>query len=218
MDAKKQILSFPSTPFHLGARRASYLNALELIRHWNFEIPSDYENNFEQLDLVYRTLCAILFNFVPTSGHPGGSISSGRIVEGLIYQNLDYDFTRPNAEEADLLVYAAGHKAMGLYAMWALRNELIRIAKPELLPEKSQQLRLEDLLGFRRNPTNETPLFKKLQSKTLDGHPTPATPFVRIATGASGVGVPAASGWRWPLLTCSVRMRPKFTSLKEKAE
>jgi transketolase len=50
------------------------------------------------------------------------------------------------------------------------------------------------LLGFRRNPTNDTPLFKEYQSKTLDGHPTPATPFVRIATGASGVGVPAALG------------------------
>ena len=39
--------------------------------------------------------------------------------------------------------------------MWALRNEVLRIAAPELLPEdESQQLRLEDLLGFRRNPTN----------------------------------------------------------------
>jgi transketolase len=194
MNTKKQGLSLSSSSFQLSPRRASYHNALEIIRNWNFELDASYLKNFERLDLIYRTLCAILFNFVPTSGHPGGSISSGRIVEGLIYQTLDYDFTQPDSESADMLVYAAGHKAMGMYAMWALRNELLRIGKPELLSEASQQLRLEDLLGFRRNPTNDTPLFKKYHSKTLDGHPTPATPFVRIATGASGVGVPAALG------------------------
>ena len=34
----------------------------------------------ESFDLIYRTLCALMFNFVPTSGHPGGSVSSGRMV------------------------------------------------------------------------------------------------------------------------------------------
>ncbi|HEX9654190.1 MAG TPA: hypothetical protein VGA99_10805 [bacterium] len=194
MNTKKEVLSLPPSLFHLSPRRAGYFNALELIRNWNFELEPDYEKSFEALDLAYRTLCAILFNFVPTSGHPGGSISSGRIVEGLIYRHLDYDFARPDAEDSDVLIYAAGHKAMGLYSMWALRNEFIRIGRPDLLPAEPQQLRLEDLLGFRRNPTNDTPLFKKFQSKTLDGHPTPAIPFVRIATGASGVGVPAALG------------------------
>ena len=29
-------------------------------------------------DQVYRSLCAMLYNYVPMSGHPGGSISSGR--------------------------------------------------------------------------------------------------------------------------------------------
>ncbi len=210
MSTRDHVLSIPQSTFQLSPRRAAYLNALEIIRHWNFQLEPAYEKNFEALDLVYRTLCAILYNYVPTSGHPGGSISSGRIVEGLIYENLDYDFTRPHAEEADLLVYAAGHKAMGLYAMWALRNELIRIARPELLPEVSQQLRLEDLLGFRRNPTNDTPLFKKFNSKTLDGHPTPATPFVRIATGASGVGVPAALGLAMAALDSFGESSPKI--------
>ncbi len=66
---------------------------------------------------------------------------------------------------------------------------------PPLLPRAERhQLRLEDLLGFRRNPTNRTPLFESFRSKALDGHPTPATPGVRLATGASGVGVPAAIG------------------------
>ena len=42
-----------------------------------------------------------------------------------------------------------------------------------------------------------TPLFKKFHAKALDGHPTPATPFVRLATGASGVGLPASFGLAW---------------------
>jgi transketolase len=136
-----------------------------------------------------------LFNFVPTSGHPGGSISSGRIVSSLLFALLDYDVSNPDDPSNDLLVYAAGHKAMGLYAMWALRNEILRSGAPDLLPSQEKyQLRLEDLLGFRRNPTTDTPLFKEFRSKPLDGHPTPFTPGVRIATGASGVGIPAGIG------------------------
>nr|NIR52829.1 hypothetical protein [candidate division KSB1 bacterium]NIR72219.1 hypothetical protein [candidate division KSB1 bacterium]NIS28099.1 hypothetical protein [candidate division KSB1 bacterium]NIT74979.1 hypothetical protein [candidate division KSB1 bacterium]NIU28783.1 hypothetical protein [candidate division KSB1 bacterium] len=179
---------------NFDTRRGMYFNILDVMKDTRFKLDDQQRDYLETIDLVYRTLCAVLYNFVPTSGHPGGSISSGRIVEGLIYDTMDYDFSNPNAEDADLLVYAAGHKAMGLYAMWALRNELVRIGRPELLPEIKWQLRLEDLLGFRRNPTNETPLYKEYQAKALDGHPTPATPFVRIATGASGVGVPAALG------------------------
>jgi transketolase len=53
------------------------------------------------------------------------------------------------------------------------------------------------LLGFRRNPTSGTPLFKKFAVKALDGHPIPMTPFVRLSTGASGVGVPASLGLAW---------------------
>jgi transketolase len=151
--------------------------------------------HFETFDLVYRSLCAILYNYVPTSGHPGGSISSGRFVAGLLYDAMDYDPSAPAREDADIISYAAGHKALGLYAMWALRNEVLRIAAPDLLPrDEKHQLRLEDLLGFRRNPTARTPLFARFGVKALDGHPTPATPFVRLSTGASGVGVSASLG------------------------
>jgi len=150
---------------------------------------------FRRIDVVYRTLCSILYNYVPLSGHPGGSISSGTFVEPLVFGGMDYDLADPLADDADLLVYAAGHKAMGLYAMWALRDELARIGDPGLLPRETKlRLRLEDLLGFRRNPTQATPLFRRLGAKALDGHPTPATPFVVVATGASGVGVPSAFG------------------------
>lgn len=150
---------------------------------------------FETLDGAYRTLCAMLYNYAPLSGHPGGSISSGRFVAALLFDAMAYDLENPHREDADVISYAAGHKALGLYAMWALRNEIARIAAPELLaPNIADQLRLEDLLGFRRNPTNATPLFHAHEAKALDGHPTPATPFVRLATGASGVGMGSSLG------------------------
>lgn len=151
--------------------------------------------HFETFDLVYRALCALLYNYVPLSGHPGGSISSGRIVAGILYDSMDYDPADPDCESADMLSYAAGHKALGLYAMWALRNEILRVGAPHLLPRDARrQFRLEDLLGFRRNPTTDTPLMTRFRSRALDGHPTPATPFVRLATGASGVGLTASIG------------------------
>ncbi|TBR17160.1 hypothetical protein EPO15_17560 [bacterium] len=150
---------------------------------------------FEALDAVYRSLCATLYNFA-SSGHPGGSISSGKTVAALLFDAMDYDMADPWAARADAIVYAAGHKAMGLYAMWALRDELARIGDPSLLPsDVKKRLRLEDLLGFRRNPTQPTPLFKQFGSKALDGHPAPSTPFVPFATGASGVGFGGAVGY-----------------------
>ncbi|HMT12154.1 MAG TPA: hypothetical protein PKA39_11105, partial [Ignavibacteria bacterium] len=107
---------------------------------------------------------------------------------------LDFDIKDPFKDESDMVVYGAGHKALGLYAMWALRNEVVRAFDPNALPDEKFQMRLEDLLGFRRNPVNTLPLYKKFNSKALDGHPTPATPHVKIATGASGVGDTAAFG------------------------
>ena len=181
-----------------GPRRAGFVNAAERMFEEGWPLDEATVEQCEAFDLVYRTLCAILYNYVPLSGHPGGSISSGRFVARLLFDTMDYDLALPNRQDADIISYAAGHKALGLYAMWALRNEVARIAGPDLLPHDEKfQLRLEDLLGFRRNPTTATPLFRKFHAKPLDGHPTPATPFVRLSTGASGVGVPASFGLAW---------------------
>ncbi|NIP80450.1 MAG: hypothetical protein GWM90_15020, partial [Gemmatimonadetes bacterium] len=96
----------------------------------------------------------------------------------------------PTRLDQDLMSYAAGHKALGLYAMLGLRTEVVGSARPDLVPEEVRhKMRFEDLLGFRRNPTQPTPLFREFGSKPLDGHPTPATPFVKLATGASGIGM-----------------------------
>jgi len=178
-----------------GSRRGVYIDITQELKPGEEPFSADEHKHFEMFDLIYRSLCALLFNYVPTSGHPGGSISSGRFVAGILFNTMNYDVSDPNREDADIISYSAGHKALGLYSMWALRNEVMRIGTPELLPsDERNQLRLEDLLGFRRNPVTNTPLFKKFNSKALDGHPTSATPFVRLSTGASGVGMATSLG------------------------
>jgi transketolase len=178
-----------STAF--GTRRAEWVRIADVPP----PLTAEELARFEAVDLFYRSLCALLYNYVPMSGHPGGSISSGRFVAGILFDAMDYELAQPDRADADIISYAAGHKAMGLYSMWALRDELARVGNPALLPPDAvHRLRLEDLLGFRRNPVTATPLFREFRAKALDGHPTPATPFVRLSTGASGVGVASSIG------------------------
>jgi transketolase len=174
-----------------GPRRAEWIKVEEPV---DLGISDQAIAHLEACDLVYRSLTAILFNFAQ-SGHPGGSVSAGRIKTALLFDTMAYDIGDPIRRDADMISYAAGHKATGLYAMWGLRDEITRVARPDLLPDDVRhRLRLEDLLGFRRNPTTRSPLFREFGSKPLDGHPTPATPFVRLATGASGVGMGSSLG------------------------
>ena len=179
----------------LEHRRGVYIDVKDTMDKTGFRVSDAAVANYEKYDLIYRTLCAVLFNFA-SSGHPGGSTSCGRFTEGLLFNSMDYDFENPAAKENDVLSYGAGHKAMGQYAMFALRNEMVRVGRPDLLPDKQAwQMRLEDLLGFRRNPITSTPLFKKYASKALDGHAGPNVPFVPISTGPSGVATAATCGF-----------------------
>ena len=181
--------------FEFGPRRGTYLDVSEALKIEKAPLSPEEIGHFETLDLIYRCLCTLLYNYVPMSGHPGGSISSGRFVAGLLFDALSYDLAKPDREDADIISYAAGHKAMGLYSIWAIRDEIARLAAPNLLPaDVKYRLRLEDLLGFRRNPITRPPLFTKFGAKALDGHPTPATPHIRLSTGASGVGVASSLG------------------------
>ena len=187
----EQIRRPRSTPA-FGPRRGLWT---EIPRGGAASVPPGALASFEKLDLVYRSLCSLLYNYAPTSGHPGGSISSGRFVQAILFRSVDLDLRDPGRPDADVVSYAAGHKALGLYAAWALRNEIARAGAPRLLPDDpALQLRLEDLLGFRRNPVTATPLFVRFGARALDGHPTPATPFVKLATGASGVGIASSFG------------------------
>ncbi len=192
--------------FAFGPRRATWIE----IDGEAPPLPLAEAEALAGFDEIYRSLCAMLYNYVPMSGHPGGSISSGRLAAGLLFGAMDYDLAAPDRPDADVVSYAAGHKAMGLYALWALRDEVARLAAPELLPgDEARRLRLEDLLGFRRNPTTASSLSRSLRSKHLDGHPTPATPFVRLATGASGVGLASSLGLALGALDTYGRAAPR---------
>ncbi|RPI75244.1 MAG: hypothetical protein EHM45_15395, partial [Desulfobacteraceae bacterium] len=178
-----------------GPRRGEFIDIGKEMKGAKGPLAESELKQFEAFDLIYRSLCALMYNYVPMSGHPGGSISSGRFVTGILFDAMNYDVSNPDRPDADLVSYAAGHKALGLYTLWALRNEIMRQGAAELLPRNiALQMRLEDLLGFRRNPVADTTFFKKFQVKALDGHPTPATPFVRLSTGASGVGLASSLG------------------------
>jgi hypothetical protein len=63
--------------FELRARRGLYLETEDCLRE-GLELPADESMAFEELDLIHCSLVALLHNRVATSGHPGGSISSGR--------------------------------------------------------------------------------------------------------------------------------------------
>jgi transketolase len=124
-DSPRQTMSF-------GPRRGVYINAADRLAEEGDPLDQSTVEDCETFDLIYRTLCAVMYNYAPLSGHPGGSISSGRFVARLLFDVMDYDLSSPNRLDADIISYAAGHKALGLYAMWALRNEIARIAAPEL--------------------------------------------------------------------------------------
>jgi transketolase len=107
--------------FTFGPRRGVYVDITEVMPA-DGPLTAAEAEHLEAFDLLYRSLCALLFNYVPTSGHPGGSISSGRAVAAALFDAMDYELADPDRPDADLISYAAGHKAMGLYAMWALRD------------------------------------------------------------------------------------------------
>ena len=70
--------------FTFGPRRGTYVDISDVMPAGGPLTPAELDH-FEAFDLLYRSLCALLFNYVPTSGHPGGSISSGRIVAAVLF-------------------------------------------------------------------------------------------------------------------------------------
>ena len=63
--------------FTFGPRRGVHIDITDMLQPGQGPLSAQDLQRFEALDLIYRSLCAMLFNYVPTSGHPGGSISSG---------------------------------------------------------------------------------------------------------------------------------------------
>ncbi len=100
------------------------------------------------------------------SGHPTSSLSAADLMAVLLAGHLHTDWRRPRSPDDDRLVFSKGHASPLLYAMFKAAGAISD----------------EELLSLR-----------KLGSR-LEGHPTPRLPFVEIATGALGQGLPAAVG------------------------
>ncbi|OII64896.1 MULTISPECIES: transketolase [unclassified Streptomyces] len=100
------------------------------------------------------------------SGHPTSAMSAADLAAVLLARHLRYDFDRPDHPGNDRLVLSKGHASPLLYAMYHAAGAVDE----------------EELLGYRT-----------LGSR-LEGHPTPRLPWVDVATGSLGQGLPVAVG------------------------
>jgi transketolase len=100
------------------------------------------------------------------SGHPTSSMSAADLMAVLLAKYLRYDFDRPAEPLNDHLIFSKGHASPLLYSLYKAAGAISD----------------EELLSFR-----------KLGSR-LEGHPTPQIPWVDVATGSLGQGLPCAVG------------------------
>src|SRR6187551_2795517 len=103
---------------------------------------------------------------VTSSGHPTSSMSAADLMAVLMSKYLHYDFDRPDDPRNDHLVFSKGHASPLLYSMYKAAGAISD----------------EELLTFR-----------KFGSR-LEGHPTPELPWVDVATGSLGQGLPYGVG------------------------
>ena len=100
------------------------------------------------------------------SGHPTSSMSAADLMAVLFAEHLRYDFDDPGNPNNDHLLFSKGHAAPLLYSLFKAAGA---IGDDELLTVRH--------FGSR-----------------LQGHPTPAIPWVDVATGSLGHGLPIAVG------------------------
>jgi len=103
---------------------------------------------------------------VTKSGHPTSSMSAADLMAVLLAKYLHYDFGAPDDPRNDHLVFSKGHASPLLYSMYKAAGAVTD----------------EELLTFR-----------KFGSR-LQGHPTPEIPWVDVATGSLGQGLPFCVG------------------------
>jgi transketolase len=103
---------------------------------------------------------------VTKSGHPTSSMSAADLMAVLIDKYLRYDFDDPQSPANDHLIFSKGHASPLLYSIFKAVGAIDD----------------EELLAFR-----------KFGSR-LEGHPTPVLPWVDVATGSLGQGLPIAVG------------------------
>jgi transketolase len=100
------------------------------------------------------------------SGHPTSSMSAADLMAVLMISYLHYDFEDPQNPNNDHLIFSKGHASPLLYSMFKAAGAVTD----------------EELLTLR-----------KFGSR-LEGHPTPAIPWVDVATGSLGQGLPIGVG------------------------
>src|SRR5438874_2628440 len=100
------------------------------------------------------------------SGHPTSSMSAAELAAVLLSDHLRYDFDDPENPANDHFVLSKGHASPLVYSMFKAAGA---ITDDELLT------------------------FRKFGSR-LEGHPTPLIPWVDVATGSLGQGLPIAVG------------------------
>src|SRR6202158_2592310 len=100
------------------------------------------------------------------SGHPTSSMSAADLIAVLITRYLQYDWAKPKDPNNDHLIFSKGHASPLYYAML---KAVGAITDSELMT------------------------FRQFGSR-LQGHPTPQLPWVDVATGSLGQGLPIAVG------------------------
>jgi transketolase len=100
------------------------------------------------------------------SGHPTSSMSAADLMAVLMSKYLHYDFDAPDDPRNDHLIFSKGHASPLVYAMFKAAGAISD----------------EEMLTFRQ-----------LGSR-IEGHPTPVLPWVDVATGSLGQGLPISVG------------------------
>ena len=101
------------------------------------------------------------------SGHPTSSMSAADLMAVLLTRHLRYDWQRPDDPANDHLIFSKGHASPLLYSMF----KAVGVVSDEEL-----------MTGYRRFGSR------------LEGHPTPVLPWVDVATGSLGQGLPDGVG------------------------
>jgi transketolase len=101
------------------------------------------------------------------SGHPTSSMSAADLLAVLVTRHLRYDWDEPHLPVNDHLIFSKGHASPLLYSVF----KAVGVVSEEEL-----------LNGYRRF------------GQRLEGHPTPILPWVDVATGSLGQGLPDGVG------------------------
>ena len=101
------------------------------------------------------------------SGHPTSSMSAADLLAVLVTRHLRYDWDDPRLAANDHLIFSKGHASPLLYSVYKAVGV---VCEDELMT------------GYRRF------------GQRLEGHPTPVLPWVDVATGSLGQGLPDGVG------------------------